>query len=134
MSLKRALNRGFLILSVGVVITILTDLLIILISNKPFAFIPTQLIMITIISLEFMELPILGELKKSTIAIETFVHFIISAFFFFSMAIMYNLVVVRSTFFLVIVLDFILIYLVIWIIQYLNLKNIIKKINQKLST
>lgn len=132
MSLKKTLLRGILIISVCIFITTLTNFLLSLTSEKHFLLIPTQLLLIGVISFEFVELPILAEFKKSTILKETFLHFIISSVFFFSMALMWRLVDIKSVSFLVLVLDFILIYLVIWLIQYFNLKYKIQKINQKL--
>lgn len=132
MTLKKTLLKGILIILVGIFITALIAFLLSLTSEKHISLIPTQLIIVAIISFEFIELPILVDFKKSNILIETFIHFIISSVFFFSGALMWGLVDVKSLTFLILVLDFILIYLEIWIIQYFNLKHKIQKINQKL--
>lgn len=101
-------------------------------SEKHPLLIPTQLLMVGVISFEFIQLPILHEFEKSTIVKETVIHFIISSVFFFSMTSTWGAVDIKSVSFIILILDFILIYLVIWLIQYFNLKHEIKKINNKL--
>lgn len=120
-----------MVISVAVFFTTLVGILLSLTSEKHYLLIPTQIVLYCIIGSVFLFLPKIAEFDKANIAKETFAHFIVTAVIFFPIASI-AFVKPKSVSFLILVFNFILIYVAIWLIQYCILKYKIQKINEKL--
>jgi len=146
MTLKKALLRGILGIPIGVFIMSFVGLLISLTLGKLSLVSPTflgrpsnltaytiQFVLSCAIGFAFAFSSTFFQVEKWSITKQTFLHFITISIVYFPTSIYLGWVELKSVSIIIFASIFILMYVMIWVIQYSALKKKIQKLNKKLS-
>lgn len=133
MFLKKVLQKGILFILAAALITMIMHLILLFTPVKEYQLIINQLILWCVIGSLYVQLPMIAKTDDWNLAAEVFVGFILSSFEVFSGYTTFGNGNVKSVHFIVLSINFILIYAAICLFRYLNLIHEIKKINEKLS-